>query len=63
MNFRWAFSNCITISYFFKFISQGPVDIQKLNPIARIYILLQRKYDGGTHGTPTHYTYFSAEKN
>lgn len=56
MNFRWAFLNSIVISYFFKFISQGPVDIEKLIPSARIYILLQKKHDGGTQGTPLYYT-------
>lgn len=30
MNFKWAFSKSIILSYFLKFISQGPVDIQKL---------------------------------
>lgn len=58
----WAFSNYIIIYYSFKFTSQVSVDIPKLIPSARIYILLQRKHAGGTQGTTLYFT-SQLEKN
>lgn len=47
---------------FFKFISQRCVDTEKLIPPVRIYVLLQRTHDGGTHGTPLYSATSQLEK-
>lgn len=62
MNLRWAFSTSIMASYFFKFICQGPVDVEKLIPSVRIYILPQRMHDGGRQGTSVYSTTSQLEK-